>query len=509
MNGSNPPKHQILSLPDSAKINSQLKRVNGWWVYILWMVLLNGGIWGGALAYLKIAKPKYVSKLAIILPGGNVGSNVNLPSIGQASSSSTSAAGGSSLDPRANYQFILNDDLTLEEVAENLRIKPSELGKPKSKLVDNTSILQIEIEGPSAKAAQERGYALYTTLMSKISKLRQDEINRRDEGTQNTLDLAKQKLADSQQKLASYKSRSGLSNSDQVKELAVILEQLRKQRAEMLAQSVLLGDRVAQLSSSLGLSVEEASAAFILQADPIYQQTLRDYSEATTSLNVFQSKWGDNHPQIVKERTRQSAARTALVQRANLITGREPSLQELARINLNLAGNAGKESLYRDLVAVTAEQKGVTAQAEELSQQIIEFEIRLRDLTQKQLELDRLQRDAQVAEAVFASSLAKIDLSKSDLFTAYPLAQLLSPPSLANEAAAPQPKLVLAGAFVGSLLVSTGIFLLWLKKIKDTAVQIKEPSKESILEPILEPILETTEFPNLRAIHTNENTKTG
>ncbi|MFN5854525.1 MAG: hypothetical protein ACK456_01280, partial [Pseudanabaenaceae cyanobacterium] len=206
---------------------------------------------------------------------------------------------------------------------------------------------------------------------------------------------------------------------------------------------------------------------------------------------------------------RQSAARTALVQRANLITGREPSLQELARINLNLAGNAGKESLYRDLVAVTAEQKGVTAQAEELSQQIIEFEIRLRDLTQKQLELDRLQRDAQVAEAVFASSLAKIDLSKSDLFTAYPLAQLLSPPSLANEAAAPQPKLVLAGAFVGSLLVSTGMFLLWRKKIKDTAVQIKEPSKESILEPILEPILETTEFPNLRAIHTNENTKTG
>jgi uncharacterized protein involved in exopolysaccharide biosynthesis len=469
----------------------------GWWIYVFMGLALNAIIWGGALTYLKRTKPKFVSKMAIILPGGNVGANVNLPSIGQASSSSTSASGGSSLDPRANYQYILNDEPVLKEAAESLNIKTSELGKPKSKLIDNTSILQVEIEGPSAKEAQERGFALYNTLMRKVSKLRKDEIARRDDGTQATLDMAKIKLAESQKKLAAYKSQSGLSTSDQVKEVAVSLEQLRKQRAEMLAQDILISDRLQQLSSSLGLNVDEASAAFTLQSDPIYQQNLRDFSESSATLTTLSSKWGENHPNVVREAARQKNAGAAISDRASFLLKRPLSLQDLARINLNVTGSAGKESLYRDLVAVQAEQSGIAGQAEELGRQIVNFDDRLRDLTQKQLELDRLQRDAQVAEAVFASSLAKIDLSKSDIFTAYPLAQLVSPPSLADEPASPQPKLVMAGAFIGSLFVTTGVFLLWKRK------SMGQKSKQEV------ELSEVAELPTLRAIPNSDRSKTG
>ncbi len=450
----------------------------GWFVYLALGLAMNVGIWGLSIGYLKIAKPKYLSKMAIILPGGNVGASLNLPTIGQASSSSTSASGGSALDPRANYQFILNDEVVLEEAAKAINIKPSELGKPKSKLIENTSILQVEIESSSAEAAQAQAYALYNALMQKVSKLREDEIARRDDGTQITLNSAKIKLAESQRNLAAYKSRSGLNTIDQVKELAVTLEQLRKQRAETTAQEMLLSDRVLQLSESLGLSVNDASDAFTLQSDLIYQQNLKDYSEATSSLTVLSSKWGENHPNVIKELARQKTSSSALSDRADYLLSRRPNLQELARLNLNTTGSAGKEGLYRDLVAVQAEQKGVSAQARELSSQIEEFKVRLQDLTQKQLELDRLQRDAQVAEAVFASSLAKIDLSKSDIFTAYPLAQLVSPPNLAEEPVSPQPKLVLVGALVGSLFVSAGIFLLWKRNSKLQNHQIEVDSPE-------------------------------
>ncbi|MBD2188644.1 GumC family protein [Pseudanabaena mucicola] len=483
---------------ESIELEPPMRSQNrGWLAYLLIGIVLNGVIWGGAIMYLKTAKPKYVSRMAIILPGGNVGANVNLPSIGQASSSSSSASGGSSLDPRANYQYILTDDPVLEEAAKSLNIKTSELGKPKSKLIDNTSILQVEIEGPSAKAAQERGFALHETLMEKVNKLRADEIARRDDGTQTTLDMAKIKLAETQQKLATYKSRSGLSTSDQVKEVAISLEQLRKQRAEMLAQDILLRDRLQQLSNNLGLDVNEASDAFTLQSDPIYQQNLRDYSDSSATLTVLSSKWGENHPNVVKEAARQKNASLAVTARASFLLKRRPNLQELARLNLNTTGSAGKESLYRDLVAVQAEQSGIAGQAEEISRQIENFDNRLRDLTQKQLELDRLQRDAQVAEAVFASSLAKIDLSKSDIFTAYPLAQLVSPPSLAEEPASPQPKLVLAGAFIGSLFVSVGAFLLWKRQSKNQGVKVSGDRND---------IAEVT---TLRAIPSSDRSKTG
>lgn len=466
----------------------------GWWRYLVLGLLLNAAIWGGALFYLKRTKPKFVSRMAIILPGGNVGSNVNLPNIGQASSSSTAASGGSSLDPRANYQYILSDESVLKGAAKSLNIQVSELGKPKSKLIDNTSILEVEVEGPSAQEAQDRGFALYNNLMQRVDKLRADEISRRDEGVQATLDMAKIKLAESQRRLASYKSLSGLSTTDQVKEVAVILEQLRKQRAEMLAQNTLLSDRLQQLSDNLGLSVEEASAAFTLQSDPVYQQNLKDYSESSSALTVLSSKWGENHPEVVREKSRQQEASAAMRDRATFLLKRPLGMQELARINLNVSGSAGKESLYRDLVAVQAEQRGIAGQADELGRQIEGFDERLRDLTQKQLELDRLQRDAQVAEAVFASSLAKIDLSKSDIFTAYPLAQLVSPPSLPDEPAAPQPKLVLAGALIGSLFVSSGTLLLWKRQ------QMDAKRRRDV---------ELAEVPNLRALPSSDRSKTG
>lgn len=265
----------------------------------------------------------------------------------------------------------------------------------------------------------------------------------------------------------------------------------------MLAQDILLSDRLQQLSDNLGLSVEEASAAFTLQSDPIYQQNLRDFSESSATLTTLSSKWGENHPNVVKEAARQKNAGKAISDRASFLLKRPLSLQDLARINLNAIGSAGKEGLYRDLVAVQAEQSGIAGQAEELGRQIENFDDRLRDLTQKQLELDRLQRDAQVAEAVFASSLAKIDLSKSDIFTAYPLAQLVSPPSLADEPASPQPKLVVAGAFIGSLLVSAGTFLLWKRK---SMAQKRTQEVE---------LAEVTELPTLRAIPNSDRSKTG
>jgi len=68
---------------------------------------------------------------------------------------------------------------------------------------------------------------------------------------------------------------------------------------------------------------------------------------------------------------------------------------------------------------------------------------------------------------------------------------------LADEPASPQPKLVLAGAFVGSLFISTGIFLLWKRRAMG-----QKPKQEVELA-------EVTELPTLRAIPNSDCSKTG
>ncbi len=78
--------------------------------YILTLVLVNAGIWSGALMYLATAKSKYVSEWAVNIPGSGSTSNINLPNIGQATSQNYSAYAGANYDPRENYKAIASSE---------------------------------------------------------------------------------------------------------------------------------------------------------------------------------------------------------------------------------------------------------------------------------------------------------------------------------------------------------------------------------------------------------------
>ena len=73
-------------------------------------------------------------------------------------------------------------------------------------------------------------------------------------------------------------------------------------------------------------------------------------------------------------------------------------------------------------------------------------------------------RDAQIAEAVFASTLAKLDLGQADIFAAFPLVQLAVEPSLSDKPTSPKKGLVIGGSTFGSILTTVGLWVLWIRK---------------------------------------------
>jgi uncharacterized protein involved in exopolysaccharide biosynthesis len=287
--------------------------------YIALGVIANAGLWGAALLYLKVTPPVYISKWAMIMPGNGLGVNVSLADIGQTSASSSSPFGGTSMDPRANYQFIITDESLLEIAAENQKIPISKLGKPKVKLVDNTSIMELEIGAKTPDQARDNATAIIEALQSRLNMLRAEEIDKRGENTDATLKEAREKLQIAQKKLSAYKASSGLSSSNQVGELSTNIETLRKQKAEIFAQKEQISSRFQQLADSLGLTVPEVTDAFVLHADRQFLQNARDYSEANTTLTVIRTKWGVNHPLVVKEQARQISAKAAMIERASAI----------------------------------------------------------------------------------------------------------------------------------------------------------------------------------------------
>jgi uncharacterized protein involved in exopolysaccharide biosynthesis len=147
--------------------------------------------------------------------------------------------------------------------------------------------------------------------------------------------------------------------------------------------------------------------------------------------------------------------------------GKPFSLASLKQLNLNGTNSStAREALFQQLVTVQADQKGLTAQAQTMDQQIIELEKRLKELAQQESNLDALKRDTQVAEAVFSSTLTRLDIGKSNAFGSYPLIQIVAEPSLSDSPIAPKKSYVYLGAGLGSFFSTTGFALLWLYSCK-------------------------------------------
>ncbi|BAZ13299.1 hypothetical protein NIES4071_51380 [Calothrix sp. NIES-4071] len=436
-----------------------------WQRYLLLGLATNVAFWSSALFYLKVTPPTYTSSSAVNLPGAASNANVSLPGIGQASYENSSPyAIGSSQDPRENYKFIAESEPVLKAAAAQLNMSSGEFGKPQIKVLVNTSVMTVEFKGASPQEAKNKSLAFYKALETRLNELRTQEAIRRDVGFQEGLNSSQKKLQSAQKNLSQYKARSGLSSDDQIKNLTTNIEQLRRQRAEILASQQQASTRLKELSTNLKLSAPQATDAFVLQTDQIFQQNFKNYSDASAALVVLESKFLPNHPTVIAERAKRDAAQKALLDRSQSLLGQPVSLATLKQLNLNSTNSStARETLFQQLVTVQAEQKGLTAQAEALNQQIAQLENRLKNLAQQESKLDDLKRDMQVAEAVFSTTLTRLDIGKSNAFGSYPLIQIVAEPSLPDTPTGPKKSYVYLGAGVGSFLSTTGVVLLWLR----------------------------------------------
>lgn len=438
-----------------------------WHFYLLLGLLTNAAIWGSTFLYLKAKKPVYSSTWSVSLPGSASDVNVSLPNLGQASYQNTSPYSISTQDPRESYQFIAKSEPVIKAAAEQLKTSLEEFGSPRIKIINNTPIMQFEVRGSSPEEAQQKSFALYKALQSRLNELRVQELAQRNINVETALSAAKNKLTVTQRAVSEYQVRTGLSSSEQITQLSNNIEQLRKQRAEVLAQQKEIAARLEQLSANLSLSAQQAADAFVLQSDQIFQQNLKDYSEANATLVILRSKFLPEHPSVIAQKAKQDAAKTALINRSQSLLGRSLSPDILKALNLSTT-NAGsaREKLFQDLVTVQAEQKGLQAQAQEINQQITKLEDRLKLLAQNGSTLDALRREMQVAEAVFSSTVAKTDIGKSNGFGSYPLIQMITEPSLADAPSSPKKKLILLGAASASFFTTSGLVTLGLRKRK-------------------------------------------
>ncbi|MEO0835221.1 MAG: response regulator [Cyanobacteria bacterium J06642_3] len=433
-------------------------------------IILNSIVWISALAYLKFTPATYTSQWGVKILETDSGVEVVLPDGGKA----TPAAGGwtppTGQDPRNDYVYVATSPDLLAEAAAQVDMTVEEYQEPTIKVDEENGIIAFQIDGSSAAEARAKAQAFHQTMIEQIESLRQTELARQQEETQATLAEAKAKLVAAQNKLSEYRAESGISTDEQIKNLTDNIENLRRQKAELAAQQEGVGKRYAQLQRDIdSLAAPLTGDAYQLSGDAVYQEYRSRYAQAQSSLTNLTERFTPSHPIIKNKQAELTNTATALRQRAAQILGRPISLTVLARMDsltLDPQNVLARESLQQDLVNNRAEWQRLKAHNQELTAQIDTLEARLRSMSQGQFEVDSLTRDLQVAETVFAATLAKLDLGQENIYSIYPPLQLVTKPNLPEKPSNPRPSSILMGGLAGSFLITTGLGLLWFDQKK-------------------------------------------
>ena len=281
--------------------------------YMAFALLGGAMIWAPITGYLKTAPERYKSVASLILPGSGASASLNLNGIGQASSYASSAFASNAVSPTETYKRLLGADRILAEAARSLEIPQSALGRPRVNLVDQTSLIHIEMVGDSPIDAQARADAILAAFFAELDALRTDEVDtREDSGLQAIADY-RRSVSETRAEIAALQAESGLLSMDQYEDLVDRHLALTSRVQEL---SAVLSDKsaeVAQLESRLGVDARKAAATLKLFADGSYVKMLQEGAVFEAALAEAQAHYGPSHPKVQEARqARDGAAAVAL-----------------------------------------------------------------------------------------------------------------------------------------------------------------------------------------------------
>jgi uncharacterized protein involved in exopolysaccharide biosynthesis len=383
-------------------------------------------------------------------------------------------------DPRTNYKDLLEGQEVLVSAASAVKEEPEDFGSPRVDVIPNTTLMRLSVTGFSPREARQKAIAFQNAFEGKLGLLRKQEISQKSQNLKGALDSAAERLKLAQQRLSNYKVQSGLDSGEQLRDLSVNIESLRRQKSEVLGQAQDVSSQLQQLSSSLGLSPQQASDSFILQSDAIFQQYLLGYSKTSAELGTLQSSLSPTHPKVIETLEENQASRQRMLDRGKKLLGREVNDATLKQINVSngISSETQRSGLFQTMITTKGRAEGLKGQAGTLDQQIRQLEGMMTSLSNKKSVLVNLERDVQIAEAIFTSTLGKLDLTSSNTSNAYPPVTIRSKPNLPKLPSSPKVALILLGTFLASVLLSLGLTAHWFRDRRWQRLRLEKVQSE-------------------------------
>tara|TARA_R110000850_G_scaffold142725_4_gene264945 strand:- start:42 stop:1487 length:1446 start_codon:yes stop_codon:yes gene_type:complete len=427
--------------------------------YLAFALIGSTLIWAPITGYLRTAPLSFKSGTSLILPGSGASASMNLNGIGQASSYANSAFSSNSVSPTETYKRLIGADRILEAAARSMGLSRAEFGKPRIDLVDQTSLIHLEITGDTAEDAQARGDALLGAFFAELDALRTDEqATREDSGLAAIADY-RNSVAATRSDIAKLQQETGLISADQYDAIVDATRLLDSRVQDLAATLEEKAQSVFALQASLGIPAGAAAATLKLFADAEYIALMDEVAVHAAGLAKARAQFGEGHPKVQSARSAHAAASAAALRQAGAVTG----LDERQLETLDLAPAGARADLLAQLVRMDAERIGAAQEHATLAARLATEKARQQNLAAAAARLQDLQRDFSVAEAVFATAIARTQSTKADVYASYPLVQVLENPSLPDRPSSPNRKLAIAAGGAATMMMLFGLLLGWMR----------------------------------------------
>ncbi len=418
-------------------------------------------IWILTIGYVALAPKNYTSKFTLILPGSGMGGSMNVESIGQAQSSAASAFSSTTLSPTENYKRLLMADVTLGKAGESIGQGATAFPEPVVKLIDQTNLIQVAIDGRTAKQATQRALALRNAFLAQLERLRSDEAQKREVSDVRHIKDLELKVREAQRKLLRFQAENGLVSIEQFNNRIAGIDSLREKEREARTMLRQQSTETIRFSGVLGTGMGGANNSLRLKSDPVFQKLVERYAVLDSDAEQKAATLGKNHIDMAQANGERDMLRVALLKRGRELTG----LGEGALMHqVDLAAADGRSTLLEAMVVSHIHTTGTGASLAEIRADLARRQAHSGALVAQASVLADLTRDHRVAEAVFSSALARLDTNKQDPFASYPLVQTLEEPSLPRKPSSPSVVMALGGAIAATLFLLLGFGLVWLRQ---------------------------------------------
>ncbi len=429
--------------------------------YALFTTIVFGLLWGTIFSYLHFTPPKYTSEVSLILPGSGASNSITLDNIGQAASFANSAFSSPSISPTQTYKRLLSANRVLTAAAQILDLKVGDFGRPQIKLVDETSLIHFEMQGASPEAAQAKAAELLNSFQQALTILRDDDLRFRQEtAAEANLEYAN-RVQGLRREITQVQGISDLTSFAQYAQLVTNADALQGLIHEVEANLRHAEDAVTTLSSKLGIGVETAALTLKLRGNTKSQSLALAVSEQAAILAITKGQYGARHPLVQDAIAAHDGAFQALLVDAAAVTGQP---LDVLRADARVLLDTDNSGLLVEILRLNVEKQAQQAMFDSYVATYAETLEGLAIIAPYAATLDDLERDYQVAEAVFASAMARMETTKSDVYASYPLVQVLEDASLPRAPSSPNRLVAIAAGIGASMMFLVALILAWVRR---------------------------------------------